>query len=38
MIFAETYATPRDVPLHPGAERWYEEHAAEPLLTRRTPD
>jgi len=38
MIFAETYATPRDVPLHPGAERWYEEHAAELLLTRRTPD
>lgn len=29
MIFAETHATPRDVPLHPGVERWYEEHAAE---------
>ncbi len=28
-IFEETYATPRDVPLHPGAERWYAEHAAE---------
>ena len=22
----ETEATPRDVPLHPGAARWYEEH------------
>jgi TRAP-type uncharacterized transport system substrate-binding protein len=29
MIWNETYATPRDVPLHPGAERWYKEHAAE---------
>jgi len=32
MIWNETFATPRDVPLHPGAERWYKEHAAE--LTR----
>jgi TRAP-type uncharacterized transport system substrate-binding protein len=32
MIFEETYATPRDVPLHPGAQRWYDEHRAE--LTR----
>jgi TRAP-type uncharacterized transport system substrate-binding protein len=23
---AETDATPRDVPLHPGAEKWYREH------------
>lgn len=29
MIWKETFATPRDVPLHPGAERWYEEHAKE---------
>ena len=21
-----TDATPRDVPLHPGAEKWYQEH------------
>ena len=21
-----TDATPRDVPLHPGAEKWYREH------------
>jgi TRAP-type uncharacterized transport system substrate-binding protein len=24
----ETEATPRDVPLHPGAERWYREHGS----------
>jgi TRAP-type uncharacterized transport system substrate-binding protein len=23
----ETEATPMDVPLHPGAARWYREHA-----------
>jgi len=23
----ESEATPMDVPLHPGAERWYREHA-----------
>jgi TRAP-type uncharacterized transport system substrate-binding protein len=23
----DTEATPLDVPLHPGAERWYREHA-----------
>jgi TRAP-type uncharacterized transport system substrate-binding protein len=28
-VFQETDATPMDVPLHPGAARWYEEHAAE---------
>jgi len=22
----ESNATPMDVPLHPGAERWYREH------------
>jgi TRAP-type uncharacterized transport system substrate-binding protein len=22
----DTEATPRDIPLHPGAERWYREH------------
>ena len=22
----DTEATPRDVPLHPGAEKWYREH------------
>jgi TRAP-type uncharacterized transport system substrate-binding protein len=22
----ESEATPRDVPLHPGAEKWYREH------------
>jgi TRAP-type uncharacterized transport system substrate-binding protein len=27
-VFHETEATPMDVPLHPGAERWYREHAA----------
>jgi hypothetical protein len=26
-IARETDATPMDVPLHPGAERWYREHA-----------
>lgn len=26
-IGADTDATPIDVPLHPGAERWYREHA-----------
>jgi TRAP-type uncharacterized transport system substrate-binding protein len=26
-VFHETDATPMDVPLHPGAERWYKEHA-----------
>jgi TRAP-type uncharacterized transport system substrate-binding protein len=26
-VFSETEATPMDVPLHPGAARWYEEHA-----------
>ena len=25
-VFHETDATPMDVPLHPGAARWYEEH------------
>jgi len=25
-VFCETDATPMDVPLHPGAERWYREH------------
>ena len=25
-IGRETPATPMDVPLHPGAERWYREH------------
>ena len=29
MAWKETFATPRDVPLHPGAERWYKEHAKE---------
>ncbi|MGA2396240.1 MAG: TAXI family TRAP transporter solute-binding subunit [Candidatus Lustribacter sp.] len=29
MIWRETFATPRDVPLHPGSERWYKEHAQE---------
>ena len=28
-VFHETDATPMDVPMHPGAARWYEEHAAE---------
>ena len=28
-VFHETDATPMDVPLHPGAARWFEEHAAE---------
>ncbi len=27
-VFHETEATPMDVPLHPGAARWYEEHGA----------
>jgi TRAP-type uncharacterized transport system substrate-binding protein len=27
---AETEATPRDVPLHPGAERWYREQGYMP--------
>ena len=27
-VFHETDATPMDVPLHPGAARWYAEHAA----------
>jgi TRAP-type uncharacterized transport system substrate-binding protein len=22
----DTDATPRDVPLHPGAEKWYRDH------------
>lgn len=26
-VFHETEATPMDVPMHPGALRWYEEHA-----------
>jgi TRAP-type uncharacterized transport system substrate-binding protein len=26
-VFHETDATPMDVPLHPGAARWYREHA-----------
>jgi len=26
-IASETEATPLDVPLHPGAERWLREHA-----------
>ena len=26
-VFHETEATPMDVPLHPGAARWYAEHA-----------
>ena len=25
-LYRETPATPRDVPLHPGAERWCREH------------
>ena len=25
-VFSETEATPMDVPLHPGAARWYDEH------------
>lgn len=27
-VFGETHATPMDVPLHPGAACWFEEHAA----------
>ena len=27
-VFSETEGTPMDVPLHPGAARWYAEHAA----------
>jgi TRAP-type uncharacterized transport system substrate-binding protein len=26
----ESDSTPMDVPLHPGAERWYREHGKEP--------
>jgi len=25
-MLRESEATPMDVPLHPGAERWYREH------------
>jgi TRAP-type uncharacterized transport system substrate-binding protein len=25
----DTEATPRDVPLHPGAEKWYRDHGFE---------
>ena len=25
-LYGESPATPRDVPLHPGAERWCREH------------
>lgn len=28
----DTEATPLDVPLHPGAARWYEEHRGAPLV------
>lgn len=28
-VFEDTYSTPRDVPLHPGAERFYRERLAE---------
>jgi hypothetical protein len=26
-MVSDTETTPMDVPLHPGSERWYREHA-----------